>query len=63
MLFNFRKYASVVALIALMGLNMSAASIDVNTARSTANSFLKRHVASPGAINSPFNGRPQTDTR
>ena len=53
MLFNFRKYASVVALIALMGLNMSAASIDVNTARSTANSFLKRHVASPGAINSP----------
>lgn len=53
MLFNFRKYASVVALIALMGLNMSAASIDVNTARSTANSFLKRHMASPGAINSP----------
>ena len=53
MFFNFRKCASLIAVISLIGLNMSAASIDANTARSTANSFLKRHVASPGAINSP----------
>lgn len=43
----------MVAVVALLGLNMNASSIDANMARSTANSFLKRHVGSPGAINSP----------
>ena len=42
----------MVVTIALIGLNLRAANVDVNTARITANGFLK-HINQPGSINSP----------
>lgn len=42
----------MVAAIAVIGLNLNAANVDFNTARLTANGFLKQHTQ-PGSINSP----------
>ena len=49
---NILKCVSMVVTIALIGLNLRAANVDVNTARITANGFLK-HINQPGSINSP----------
>lgn len=49
----FLRRASVVVLIAVIGLNLSATNVDINKARLVANGFLKQHVGTPGSIQSP----------
>ena len=53
MIINCLKRVLAVVLFAIIGINMSATNIDVNTARLTANNFLKQHVANPGSFNAP----------
>lgn len=53
MIINCLKRVLAVALFTLIGINMSATSIDNYTARMTANRFLKQHMANPGSINAP----------